>query len=134
VTLYRLNGPGIEPRSSPEQPWAPPNPFDNGYLVIPRGKPACAWRWPPTTSSVGVTKGVEIYTSTPLWDFVACSRVNFTLTFTFNFIAVSSQQLTSKFFPIYNLLIMFSAEALHCTLTDSFPQQPTCRKLICLII
>jgi len=58
----------------------------------------------------------------------------FTFTFTFTFIAISSQQFTSKFFPIYNLLITFSLEAVHCTHTDSFPQTPTCRKLICLII
>jgi hypothetical protein len=57
---YGLNGPGIEFRwwwwggggeifrTRPDWPWGPPSVLYNGYWVIPGGKAAGAWRWPPT--------------------------------------------------------------------------------------
>jgi len=38
----------------------------------------------PPPSSTQVKERVELYFCSPLWAFVACSRVNFTLTFTFS--------------------------------------------------
>jgi len=40
---------------------------------------AGAWRWPHTQSSAKVKERVELYVYSPLWAFVACSRVDFTL-------------------------------------------------------
>ena len=40
------------------------------------------WHWPPTSSTAEVKERVELHTTLPLlplWAFVACSRVNFTL-------------------------------------------------------
>ena len=49
---------------------------------LPEGKAAEAWRLPPTPSSAEVKERVQLYLSSPLWAFVASSRVNFTFTFT----------------------------------------------------
>ena len=38
------------------QPRGPPSLLYNMYQVIPRGKAASAWRWPPTLSSAEVKK------------------------------------------------------------------------------
>jgi len=32
----------------PDRPWGPPSLLYNGYQVLPGGKVAGAWRWPPT--------------------------------------------------------------------------------------
>jgi len=64
----------------PDQPWGPPSLLYSEYWVFLGGKAAGAWRLPPTTSSAEVKERVELLS---LWAFAACSRVNFTSTFTF---------------------------------------------------
>jgi hypothetical protein len=65
VTRNELDGPGIESRWGREFPhpsrssWGPPSLLYNGYRVIPGGKEAGAWRWPPTPSSAEI-KEVEL--------------------------------------------------------------------------
>jgi hypothetical protein len=50
VTLYGLDGPGIETRwgeifhSRPDRAWGPPTFLYNGYRVFPGCKAAGAWR------------------------------------------------------------------------------------------
>ena len=54
ATRYELDGPGIESRGGeifcirPDRPWGPPSLLYNGYRIIPAGKAAGAWSWPPT--------------------------------------------------------------------------------------
>ena len=54
ATCYELDGPGIETRwgeifsTRPDRTWGLPSLLYNGYWVIPGGKAAGAWRWPPT--------------------------------------------------------------------------------------
>ena len=54
---YRPEGRGIESRrwwwgeifrTRSDRPWIPPRLLHNGYWVIPGGKAAGVWRWPPT--------------------------------------------------------------------------------------
>jgi len=61
----------------------PPSLLYSGNRIIPGGKEARAWRWPPTPSNAAVKERVELYLIFPLWAFVACSRTNFTFTFTY---------------------------------------------------
>jgi hypothetical protein len=72
----------------PDRPWGPPCLLYNGHRVFPGGKGAGAWRWPPTPFSAEVKESVELYLYSPFLAFVACSRANFTFTFTF-YIVVS---------------------------------------------
>ena len=54
ATSYGLDSPDIESRfgeifrTRPDRPWGLPSLLYNGYRVIPGGKAAGAWRWPPT--------------------------------------------------------------------------------------
>ena len=55
ATRYGLDGPGIESRwggeifrTRPDRSWGPPSLLYNGYRVLPGGKAAGAWCWPPT--------------------------------------------------------------------------------------
>ena len=50
--------------------------------LSPGGKGAGAWRWPPTPSNDEVKERIEQYLYSLFWVFMACSRVNFTFTFT----------------------------------------------------
>jgi hypothetical protein len=53
-------------RTCPDRPWGPTSLSYNWYRVIPGGKAAGAWRWPPTPpSSAEVKKRVEIYIYSP---------------------------------------------------------------------
>jgi hypothetical protein len=53
TTCYGLDGPGIESRwgrvltHRPDWPWGPPSLLYNGHWVLPGGKAAAAWHWPP---------------------------------------------------------------------------------------
>jgi len=51
--------------TSPDRPWGPPSLLYRRYRVIPGGKAAGAWHWPPTLSSAEAKERVELYTSTP---------------------------------------------------------------------
>jgi hypothetical protein len=89
ATRYGLNGPGVESRCGRDfpHPFKPPlrptQPPIQWYRVFPGGKAAWSWRWLPTSSRATVKERVELYLCLPLWTFVACSKVNFTFTFTF---------------------------------------------------
>ena len=49
-TVRRSNPDGGEFfRTHTDRPWDPPSLLYNGYRVLPGGKAAGAWRWPPTT-------------------------------------------------------------------------------------
>jgi len=68
--FLHLRGPTLRPTQPPVQ------------LVLglfPGGKSARARHWPPTPSSIMVGEWVELYLCSPLWPFMAGSRVNFTL-------------------------------------------------------
>jgi hypothetical protein len=52
--------------------------------LFPGGKSAGAWHWPPTPSSAEVKERVAL----SLLAFVACSRVNFTLTSTLHWVPI----------------------------------------------
>ena len=45
--------------------WGPPSLKYNGYRVIPGGKAAGVWRWPPTPSSTEVKEWVGLYLYSP---------------------------------------------------------------------
>jgi hypothetical protein len=52
------------------RPSGPPSLLYNAYRVFPGGKPAGAWRWPPTPSSAEVKETLDLYlysTSGPSW-------------------------------------------------------------------
>jgi hypothetical protein len=49
----------------PHTPWGSPSLLHNGYRVIPRGKAAGAWRYPPA-SSAEVQGRVKLYLYSPL--------------------------------------------------------------------
>jgi hypothetical protein len=72
ATRHELDGPGIESRSGgevfrtcPDRHWGPPSLLYKGYLVIPTGKAAGAWRWPPTPSRDEVKERAEVYFYSP---------------------------------------------------------------------
>ena len=74
ATRYGQDGPGIESQWWRYFPHPPipalghtQPPIQWAWGLLPRGKAAWAWRWPPT----------------PLYAFMACSRANFTVFYTF---------------------------------------------------
>jgi len=82
---YRWTARGSNPgrgeifRTRPDRHWGPPTLLYNGYRVFfPGRKAAGEWCWPPTPSSVEVKERVELYLLSPLWAFMAFSRVTFT--------------------------------------------------------
>ena len=83
VTDYGLESPGMESRWGWDFPhlsrptlWPTPPPLQR-VPGFSQGKSAGAWRWPSTPSNAEVKERVVI-TLLPLWNFVACSSVNFT--------------------------------------------------------
>jgi hypothetical protein len=86
TTHYRLDGPGIESRRGEifhtylHWPWGPPSLLYNGYQVSFLGV-----KWlgrgidHPPPSSAKVKRKSRFIPLLPLWAFMTCSRVNFTL-------------------------------------------------------
>jgi hypothetical protein len=87
ATCYGLDDPGIKSwwgrdfLHTSRPALGPPSLLYNGYRVsIPQVKPPeCGTSHPPP-SSAKVKERVELYFRPPLWAFVACARVSFTLT------------------------------------------------------
>ena len=73
-----LDGPGIESRWGRDFPHLS-RPALRPTQVFPGGKEAGAWRNHPPHLAPRLKKE-QSYTSTPLWAFMACSRVKFTFT------------------------------------------------------
>ena len=92
ATRYDSDGSGIESRcwryfAHPSRPvLRPPILLYNGYRFFPRSNAAGVWRWQATTSRLDVTERVELYLYSPFWTVLAYSKLNFTFTFTFNYI------------------------------------------------
>ena len=82
VTRWTVGGsnPGVGEnfRTRPDRPWGPPKLIYNGYRVSFPGlkRPERGVDHPPL-SSAEVRGRVELHLYS-LWDFVTCSRVNFT--------------------------------------------------------
>jgi hypothetical protein len=92
ATRYGLDGPGIESRwrerfSAPVQtgPGAHPASYTMGTGSLSRGESGRGVALTTHPHLVPRLKKESSYTSTPLWAFVACSRVIFTFTFTASF-------------------------------------------------
>jgi len=82
-TVWRSNPGGDEIFSTRlDWSWGPHRLLYDGYRVIPGGKGAGAWRWPPTPSNAEVKGTVELYIYSPTGAFMAGYNVNFTLRFT----------------------------------------------------
>ena len=64
-------------RKHSDRPWGTDSLLYSGYLVFTGSKSTGAWRWPLTTSTVETKERVDLYLS-PLRNFVACCKVNFT--------------------------------------------------------
>jgi len=87
TTCYGLDGPGIESRwgtrfSAPFQtgPEHHPASYTMGTESLPVVKrPGRGVDYPPP-SNAEVKERVELYLYSPLWAFLACSKVNFTFT------------------------------------------------------
>ena len=85
ATCYGLESLGIESRwgktshTRPDQPWDPPRLLYKGFQVFPGGvrSPGLGIDHPPP-SSAKIKERVDIHLL-PLWVFVACSWVKFTL-------------------------------------------------------
>jgi len=60
-----------------DRPWGPPSFLYNGYRFFLRVKQLRHGVDHPPPSSAEVKERVEVYLYSPLWAFVACSRVNF---------------------------------------------------------
>jgi hypothetical protein len=70
-------------RTRPNRPWAHPNSYTMGNGSLSREcKAAGAWCWPPTPILRRGSRKCTAVTILPIWAFVACSRLNFTFTFT----------------------------------------------------
>jgi hypothetical protein len=57
-----------------DQPWGPPSLLYNGYQVLPGGKAAGAWCWPPTPFKHRGHKRIELYLYPPSRPVQACNR------------------------------------------------------------
>jgi hypothetical protein len=68
-------------RTCPERPWGPPSLLYNGYRLFPGVKPPGRGVDHPPSLSAEVKERVQLYLYSPLWAFVACSRVNFSFIF-----------------------------------------------------
>ena len=68
-------------RTRPDFPWVPPSLLYNGYRVTPGATAVGEWRWSLTPSRTEFKEGIELYLCSPVWAFVACSRMTFTFTF-----------------------------------------------------
>ena len=66
--------------------------------LFPGSKTAGAWRWPPSLSSAEVKGKVKLYLYSPIWAFEACSRVNFTFTFSILHIQYLLPNFCTEFF------------------------------------
>jgi hypothetical protein len=88
-------------RTSPDRLWGPPSLLYSGYRVFSGGKAAGAWRWPLTPIyRRGLRKSRAIHLL-PLWAFLACSRENFTFTFTFlSYPHKESSRILEIYFPV----------------------------------
>ena len=84
ATRYGLDAPGIESRCEQISAFVQTDPVAHPVsCTIGTGRKAVgALRSPPTPSSAEVKTREELYLYAPLWAFMACSRVNFTFTFT----------------------------------------------------
>ena len=80
TTHYRLHGPGGEIFCTcPDQPWVPLSLLYNRYLVsFPGLVQSGRGNDHPPPSSTEVKERVKLYLYSPLWVFMACSKVNFT--------------------------------------------------------
>jgi hypothetical protein len=73
-------------RTRPDLSWGPPNLLCSGYRVFfPGVERLGRGVHHPPPSSAEVKESVELYLNPPphVWAVMACSRVNFTFTFTF---------------------------------------------------
>ena len=95
---YGLDGPGLESqlgskifRNRPERPWGPPSLLYKGYRAFLGVKATGTWRQTPAPSNTEVKErvGLDLYSPSPLWAFLACSSVKFTFTFTI-FVSVNT--------------------------------------------
>jgi len=84
VSCFYISVKGESFRTRPARPWGPSSPLHSGYWVIPGGKAAGTWRWPPTPSRVQIKERVELYLYSPLgpswpvlgWTLPLYSRIN----------------------------------------------------------
>ena len=74
--------------------WGPPSLLYNGYRVIPGGRAAGVWRWPPTLNLAPRLKKEYSYTSTPLMGasgflhgFISPTEINLLLPLCSSFIS-----------------------------------------------
>ena len=108
ATRYGLDGPGIESRwgreifrTCPDRPWGPSSPLHIGYRDITEGSD----RTVALTTQPHLAprlKKEHSYTSTRLWTFVACSRVNLPLP-----LPLSEINLFSFWSRIFRLRLLF---------------------------
>ena len=107
TTGYGPDGTGIESRGSeifrtcPDRPWSAPSLLHNVYRASFPGvkRPGRAVDYQPS-SSAEVKERVELYFFSPLWAFLASSRVSFTFTFTFTFTFITLINMCTTWFNV----------------------------------